>query len=166
MRINCLPYKIALALVIAASTVLYLYSLGGVLTTKVALSDSVALVITRHEDRASGEFFSRSVDIFVAGKRIKRVWCSPMPSNTGGTGCFVALCQGETAKYVAILDGSAVWIIDLRNPAEVRTTFHEKNPPTIESEFNVTDVGNVVPMPAKFSYWMEGLNQKRTLLEQ
>lgn len=165
--IACLPYKIAVFVLIFAGLVTYLYyAFGCTRTTTLALSDSVRIVIQHHMDKPAGEFTSRSINIFVDGRRIRRMWCSPMPSNTGGTGCLVALCKGESAKYVAVRDQSAFWIVDLGNPSEVRTTFPEKTPLTIESEFNVTDTGHVAAMPAKFSYWMESLDQKRSLLEQ
>ena len=164
--LTCLPYKLSLTVVFAVAIGMYIYSSACVRDTKLRLSDSVTVVISHYMDKPAGNFTSRAIDIVVAGKRIQRVWCSPMPSNTGVTGCLVALCKGEATRYVAIKDQTAFWIMDLQNPSEVRTSFHEKIPPTIESEFNVTDPGDVIPMPANFSYWIDSLNQKRTLLEK
>ena len=165
--ITCLPYKIAVfALLLTGLITYFYYAFGCKRVTALTLSESVKVVIEHHTDKPGGEFISRSVDVFVNGRRIRRMWCSPMPSNSGGTGCFVALCRGEAGKYVAVRDQSAFWILSLENPSEVHTTFPEKRPLSMEAEFNVTDTGHVVSMPAQFSYWIESLDQKRSLLDQ
>jgi hypothetical protein len=89
-----------------------------------------------------------------------------MPSTTGVTGLFVALCKGQSAEYVAVHDGDAFWIVSIANPLEVHTVFPEKEPPEIKAEYNVTDPGDVLAMPGKFSYWTEYLNRRRSLLAE
>lgn len=164
---SCLVYKIATVLLLLLGLFVYIYySVTLTRTTKMSLSSSVGVVVKRHMDTPSGEFISRSVDIFVDGKRVRRMWCSPMPSMTGVTGMFIALCKGQTTEYVAVFDQDAVWIVNLNEPTQMHTAFPEKDPPEIEAEFNVTDLGDVLPMQKKFSNWMEYVNRKRDLLER
>jgi hypothetical protein len=117
-------------------------------------------------DGYKGEFASRAIDIFVNNEFLRRVWCGPLATKTEATGVFVALCKGEFSDYVAINDHDAYWIVSLRDPRKIRIDFPEKKPPLVQTEYNVSDLGHVLSVPGDFPSWVEGLNVKRSLLEE
>lgn len=122
--------------------------------------------MTSRTDGYGGGFATRCLDVFVSGKKVHRIWVGPTPARTGVTGVSVALCKGEMADYVVIYDENAFWLVNLLKSDEILTTFPEKVPPTILAEYAISDFGNVVPMAKNFSFWVQRINRKRSLLEE
>lgn len=163
---KCLAYKIPLSLLLCGLLVWWIVRSACTYATHVKLSPNVEIIIKSHTEKYGGAFASRSIDIEQNGKKLRRIWFGPMPSRTGVTGLSVALCRGKNSDYIAFYDEDAFWVLSLAEPREdLRNAFPEKEPPSILAEYTVSDFGNIVPMAKNFSFWVERVNRKRSLLE-
>jgi hypothetical protein len=160
------PFIIACILVILSVTTCYIYRAACTYNTTVRLSDRVKVTTRSYTDGYGGPFATRSVDIYRDGKHWQRVWCGPLPGPTSLSQIFVALCRGQSSEYLSLRDDNRFWIVNLSQPEEVRTTFPEKSPPVIETEYCVADKGYVKKWTSSFSDWERYVKREQKLLEE
>ncbi len=108
-----------IGVIILFGGIFYFYRMSCIVTNQIALSDSIQVTAKSYLEKPAGECVSRSIDVYVNGKRIRRMWCSPMPTDTDGTGYEIALCKGQKSEYVVISDMYAVWILEIKDPAKL-----------------------------------------------